>query len=123
MPTASAATLARVDDWLGEQPGDLRGALDAARAALDAAFPGAKLAIKWGYPTWVGNGNVAALMAHADHANLQLFRGAELPDPSGLLEGTGKGMRHVKLRHAKDLKVPAVKALLRAAWRLDQGGA
>ena len=26
------------------------------------------------------------------------YRGAELPDPAGLLEGTGKDMRHVKLR-------------------------
>ena len=55
--------------------------------------------------------------------NLQFYRGTSLPDPDGLLEGTGKELRHVKLRHAKDARTPAVKALVRAAWRLDQGGA
>jgi len=39
-----------------------------------------------------------------------------------VLEGTGKALRHVKLRFAKDLRTPAVKGLLRAAWRLDREG-
>ena len=32
------------------------------------------------------------------HVNVGFFRGAELADPAGLLEGTGRFMRHVKLR-------------------------
>lgn len=40
---------------------------------------------------------IAALGSHKDHVNLQLTRGAELIDPKGIVEGTGKSMRHVKL--------------------------
>ena len=36
--------------------------------------------------------------AFTAHVNVGFFQGAELPDPSRLLEGTGKRMRHVKLR-------------------------
>jgi hypothetical protein len=46
--------------------------------------------------------------------NLGLADGATLPDPAGLLEGTGKGIRHVKLRRPEDVENPAVRALVAA---------
>ena len=49
------------------------------------------------------------------HVALGFYYGTELPDPKGLLEGTGKLMRHVKLRGAEDLKEPALKELIRVA--------
>ncbi|HKP52906.1 MAG TPA: DUF1801 domain-containing protein [Chloroflexia bacterium] len=50
------------------------------------------------------------------YVNLGFLRGTELPDPKGLLEGTGKLLRHVKIRSAEDLERPAVRELLAAAW-------
>ncbi|HYP42173.1 MAG TPA: DUF1801 domain-containing protein [Chloroflexia bacterium] len=47
--------------------------------------------------------------------NLGFLRGGELPDPEGLLEGTGKLLRHVKIRQVEDIEKPAIKALLVAA--------
>ena len=47
--------------------------------------------------------------------NLYFTQGVHLPDPSGLLEGTGKNMRHIKIDNAKLLKSRAVKALIKAA--------
>ena len=47
--------------------------------------------------------------------NLGFFRGAGLPDPDGLLEGTGATMRHVKVRSADDVAAPAIAKLVRAA--------
>lgn len=113
----------RVEAWLAERPRTVRPIAAAARELLDEGLPKARQAIKWGYPTWVGAGNVVALADHGEHVNLQFYRGARLPDPSGLLEGTGKRMRHVKLRHARDVRTPGVKALVRAAWRQDQEAA
>lgn len=49
------------------------------------------------------------------HVNLGFYYGSELPDPDGLLEGTGKLLRHVKLRSLEDLRRPAVRDLLEAA--------
>lgn len=47
--------------------------------------------------------------------NLGFYKGADLLDPQGLLEGTGTTMRHVKIRSADDVKPRAVRALIWAA--------
>lgn len=49
------------------------------------------------------------------HAAVGFFRGASLPDPAGLLTGTGTYMRHVKLRPGSAVDAPALAALIRAA--------
>ena len=50
------------------------------------------------------------------HANVGFFYGAELEDPTGLLEGTGKRMRHVKVKPGADLNVKALSALIDLAY-------
>ena len=55
------------------------------------------------------------------HINLGFLRGTELPDPNGLLEGTGQLLRHIKLRSAEGLYAPAVRELLAAAWAQGEG--
>jgi hypothetical protein len=50
------------------------------------------------------------------HANVGFFHGAELVDPLGLLEGTGKRMRHRKVRPETDLNSGALSALIDAAY-------
>ena len=54
-----------------------------------------------------------ALIPHAGWLNLQLADGAVLPDPEGRIEGTGKRIRHVKLRSADAAADPAVRAIVR----------
>jgi len=44
-----------------------------------------------------------------------------LPDPEGLLEGTGKNMRHVKLRTSEDLDKKGLPELIVAASRFEGG--
>ena len=46
------------------------------------------------------------------HVNLGFMYGADLPDPDGLLEGTGKLMRHIKIRSLDEVKRPAIKQLI-----------
>jgi hypothetical protein len=58
---------------------------------------------------------VMYIAGFTSHANLGFISGAQLPDPHGLLEGTGKGMRHVKLRAPEDLNRPGMRALVQAA--------
>ena len=53
--------------------------------------------------------------------NLYFHQGVKLPDPDGLLEGTGKGMRHVKIRSRADIRPAALKKLVRAAYKLSAG--
>ena len=51
----------------------------------------------------------------SSHVNLGFYHGTSLQDPTGLLEGTGKRLRHVKIRDAGELKNAALTALLREA--------
>ena len=50
------------------------------------------------------------------HVNVGFFTGAELNDPTGLLEGSGRRMRHVKVRPGDDFNVAALSALIDAAY-------
>jgi hypothetical protein len=50
------------------------------------------------------------------HVNVGFFRGAQIADPEKLLEGTGKIMRHVKLRPNHNVNASALKELIHTAY-------
>ncbi|MDQ3012970.1 MAG: DUF1801 domain-containing protein [Acidobacteriota bacterium] len=54
------------------------------------------------------------------YVNLYFMQGTSLDDPKGLLEGTGKNMRHVKIREVSGLKNAALKELIKTAARHQQ---
>ena len=54
--------------------------------------------------------------AFSAHVNVGFFQGAHLADPAGLLEGTGKRMRHVKLPWGQPVNAGALSALIAAAY-------
>jgi hypothetical protein len=58
-------------------------------------------------------GYVAAFTAHV---NVGFFQGAALADPALILQGSGKSMRHVKLRPGVAMDVAALKSLIEAAY-------
>jgi len=55
------------------------------------------------------------VMPLKDRVNLGFYLGAELPDPQGLLDGTGKKLRHVKVRSLEIANDPAVRNLIIAS--------
>ena len=65
----------------------------------------------------VGDAAFGYVNAFSAHAAVGFFRGAALADPAGLLEGTGKRMRHVKLRFGGDRDEEALADLIAAAYR------
>ena len=64
----------------------------------------------------VGDAAFAYVNAFTAHAAIGFFHGASLPDPAGLLEGSGKRMRHVKLRPGAEVDELALTALIEAAY-------
>jgi hypothetical protein len=80
-----------------------------------------------GHPTaCVADAAFAYVNVFKAHVNVGFFRGAELVDPVGLLEGTGKYMRHVKLLPDGDLDAAALVDLIESAYadmkrRLEAG--
>jgi hypothetical protein len=70
-----------------------------------------------GHPTaCAGDAAFGYVNAFRAHVDVGFFLGADLPDPAGLLEGTGKYMRHVKLRPGAGIDRRALAALIRAAY-------
>jgi len=75
-----------------------------------------------GHPTaCVGDAAFSYVNAFKDHVNVGFFRGTELSDPNGLLEGTGKFMRHVKLRPEREVDVAALTKLIETAYTEIKG--
>ena len=71
-----------------------------------------------GMPTaCVGDAAFAYVNAFTAHASVGFFHGASLADPAGLLEGSGKRMRHVKLRPGAAIDEDALTALIEGAYR------
>lgn len=87
-------------------------------ARMRACGPDVREILHDGYPTaCVGDAAFAYVGAFSAHANVGFFHGASLDDPAGLLEGSGKRMRHVKLRWGHPVDTPALETLITAAYR------
>jgi hypothetical protein len=69
----------------------------------------------------VDGANVVGIGTFTNHSALFLYRGRELDDGSGLLQGSGKDTRFITLRAPADAERPALKRLVRKAFKL--GGA
>ncbi len=64
----------------------------------------------------LGDAPFGYVNAFTSHVNIGFFHGAALPDPPHLLEGSGKFMRHVKLKPSAPINAAALTALIEAAY-------
>lgn len=106
-----------VEAWLGARGGALGGIASHWFHALRRCGADVTELLHDGMPTaCVGDAAFAYVNAFEAHVNVGFFCGAALPDPSGLLEGTGRFMRHVKIRPGAMLDAAALQALVDAAY-------
>jgi hypothetical protein len=115
---------ADVEAFFDRLDAPLREVAAALRALVREAAPRAKEALKWGVPCYEQDGLVCSISPARDYVRLQLFRGALISDPHGLLAGTGKGMRHVKARSLDGIPSDsdALRELVAEAVRLNAAG-
>lgn len=82
-------------------------------AIVAESAPEATVAIKWGQPVIAQNGPMMFVKPNKAHVTFGFWRGGEMKDPTGVLEGSGDKMRHLKLASTaeirKDVLVPLVK--------------
>jgi hypothetical protein len=64
----------------------------------------------------VGDAPFGYVNAFKAHVNVGFFQGATLTDPAGLLEGSGKTMRHVKLKPGAVVNAAALARLIDDAY-------
>jgi hypothetical protein len=110
-----------IDLYVDAKPGELRDVAEKLRKLVNKTVKGTKESVNsWKIPTFESNGPMCFFMVGKYHVTFGFLRGTSLPDPAGLLEGTGKSLRHVKLRTAEDVSAPALKKLIEAAARLNK---
>lgn len=73
----------------------------------------------WGNITYKGKGVVCAVMPYKRYVSLHFYKGTSLSDPDGLLEGSGKALRHVKIYKPEDIHVEKLTKMIQEAVKLD----
>jgi len=121
MPTIEGKSAAVWIDAYVKKAGKLEGVTKAVRALVKRTVKGGEEYVNpWKIPSYDSNGPLCCFMAGKEHVTFAFMRGAALPDPGKLLEGTGKGVRHVKLRTVADVKRPGLKKLIAEAAKLNR---
>ena len=106
-----------IEIWMREHEGELGAIAQHWFEIMRACGDDVRELLHDGHPTaCVGDAAFAYVNAFTAHVNVGFFRGAELSDPNGLLEGSGKFMRHVKLRPGIEINAGALKKLIETAY-------
>jgi hypothetical protein len=119
-----------VSEHIKKVPPTVRPIVQAARRAVKAVAPKAdeisyqskpprSSTYMWKIARYaVDRQNVVGIGTFPGHSTLFFYRGRELDDGSGLLQGSGKDSRFITLKAPADAGQPAVKRLLRKAFEL-----
>lgn len=91
------AYIAGLEGWKAEVVAEVR-------QIINAAAPDVSESIKWAQPVFETNGPFAYIKAFKNSVNFGFWRGVDISDPEGLLEGSGEKMRHFKLTGLEDIK-------------------
>ena len=121
MPTIEGKQAGVWIDGYVKKAGKLEGVAKAVRAlVIKTAKRCEEYVNPWKIPSFDSNGPLCCFMVGKEDVTFAFLRGAALPDPEKLLEGTGKGVRHVKLRSLADVKRRGVKKLIAEAAKLNK---
>lgn len=105
--------IAGLDGWQAEIVSEVR-------QIIRAAAPEAVEAVKWAQPVYSYNGPFAYIKAFKNAVNFGFWRGVDLNDADGLLQGTGDKMRHVKLANMEDIKPEIFSEFVQQAVSLNK---
>lgn len=106
-----------IQAWMREHAGELGAIAERWFEAMRGCGDDVREVLHDGHPTaCVTDAAFAYVNVFKAHVNVGFFRGAELADPAGLLEGTGRFMRHVKLRPGDDVDAAALMHLIETAY-------
>ena len=109
-----------IDEYIASLGGDWRSETVASlRGIVDTAAPEARASIKWAQPVWESNGPFAYVKAFGRSVNIGFWRGAQLDDPAGILEGEGDRMKHLTLRDGDAIPADELAGFVRQAVALN----
>ena len=120
--TTSGKNVAKaIDACVGRGSPKLQQVAGELRRLVKKTLPESRETINpWGIPAFDLQGPVCFMMVGKNHVTLGFSRGTSLTDPGGLLEGTGKNMRHVKLREPEQMRDANLRRLILEAAALNR---
>jgi hypothetical protein len=111
----------QIDAYVQRKNVSLREVTDGLRQLVKKTVPESREVLNpWGLPTFAWRGALCLFMVSKNHVTFGFPRGTELPDPAHLLEGTGKSIRHVKLREKEQLLDANLRDLILSAVNLNR---
>lgn len=106
--------LPEVERWIASLPAEQARILTRVRELIVTTIPDVSESIKWNRPCYGTKGSLLCYIhAFKNHSTLGFEYGAALDDPKGILEGTGKNMRHIKFQSFEDIEDASIIHLLR----------
>ena len=106
-----------IEVWMQDHPGELGAIARHWFEIMRNCGDDVRELLHDGHPTaCIGDAAFGYVNAFRAHVNVGFFRGAEIADPERLLEGTGKFMRHVKLRPESEVDATALQTLIETAY-------
>ena len=92
-----------VSEYINGLPEDKQEIVKALRSIILSVDPSLNESLKWKQPVYSKKEDICYIFPTGGHVNLGFYRAIELKDPKGLLEGTGKKLRHIKIRSLEDI--------------------
>lgn len=106
-----------IEDWFRDRPGELGAIAQRWFQVMRECGDDVRELLHDGHPTaCIADAAFGYVNVFTAHVNVGFFRGAELSDPKRLLEGTGKFMRHVKLRPETAVDEAGLAKLIETAY-------
>ncbi len=106
-----------IDRWMQEHAGELGAIANRWFKVMRECGDEVRELLHDGCPTaCLGDAPFAYVNVFTAHVNVGFFHGAALRDPARLLQGSGKFMRHVKLRPSTPTNTAALRDLIEAAY-------
>ena len=101
-----------VDQYIAKAAAGQVSILEDLRNLIAEVVPEVKEQLKWGQPVYGTSKDFVYLKYTKKHVNLGFFNFEKVDDPNGLLEGTGKSMRHIKITDLAKFDVDLLKRMI-----------
>jgi hypothetical protein len=105
---------AEVNKYIAQAPDEQRKIMEAVRKLVHGTVKDVREEFKWGRPIFATVKDLAYLKSAKTYVTFGFMQASKLEDPEGRLEGTGRDMRHIKLRELGDVDATLLKKWLKA---------
>lgn len=105
--------ISSLEDWKGEIVAELR------EIILEVS-PEITESIKWAQPVYESKGPFSYIKAFKNAVNFGFWRGVDLKDPKGMLQGSGEKMRHIKITKLDEIDRKSFGDFVRQAIKLNE---